>query len=217
MSINHSPTYRVRVIRRSLKDGVNFSFFTSNVSNMSNTGIAYICSSHKLMRKWRVYIEIKAYYLEKILNLELNLVASNNMDDNKQVGCCYKPAGFLQCDKDIVSNAVPKHPVSNQSDREVAQGNNNISKNHSFPHGSLGRLLRSGGNCCLDLQHHIVTSIGKCYVTQGAKEVEDSSSCGRSCVCILHIWLDTLMNRSCPGNSWVTADWIWTINIPQGM
>ena len=138
--------------------------------------------------------------------MELHLVASNNMDDNKQVGCYYKPTGFLQCDKDTVSNAVPKHPVSNQSNREVAQGNNNIRKNHSFPHRSLGRLLRCGRNCCLDLQHHIVTSIGKCYIPQGAKEVEDSSSCCGSCVCILHIRLDTLMNRSCPGNSWVTAD-----------
>ena len=129
------------------------------------------------------------------------MVASNNMDDNKHVGCCYKPTWFLQCDEDIISNAVPKHSVSNQSNREVAQGNNNISKNHPFPHGSLGRLPRGGRNCCMDLQHHIVTSIGKCYITQGAKEGEDSSSCGQSCVCILHIWLDTFMNQSCPGNS----------------
>ncbi|RVW35361.1 hypothetical protein CK203_077047 [Vitis vinifera] len=82
---------------------------------------------------------------------------------------------FLQCDEDIISNAVPKHSVSNQSNREVVQGNNNISKNHPFPHGSLGRLPRGGRNCCMDLQHHIVTSIGKCYITQGAKEGEDSS------------------------------------------
>lgn len=40
----HSPTYILRVIRRSLKHGLKFRFFTSNVSNMSNTGIAYICT-----------------------------------------------------------------------------------------------------------------------------------------------------------------------------
>ena len=120
---------------------------------------------------------------------------------NKHVGCCYKPTWFLQCYEDIISNAVPKHSVSNKSNWNVDQGNNNISNNHPFPHGSLGRLLRGGRNCCLDLQHHVVTSIDKCYITQSAKEGEDSSSCGRSCVCILHIWVDTLMNRSYPGNS----------------
>ena len=113
---------------------------------------------------------------------------------------------LLQCYDDIISNAIPKHSVSNKRNRNVDQGNNNISNDHLFPHGSLGRLLRGGRNCCLDLQHHVVTSIDKCYITQSAKEGEDSSSCGRSCVCILHIWVDTLMNRSCPGNSWVTAD-----------
>ncbi|KAL6350173.1 hypothetical protein AAG906_004113 [Vitis piasezkii] len=87
---------------------------------------------------------------------------------------------LLQCYEDIISNAVPKHSVSNKRNRNVDQGNNNISNNHLFPHGSLGRLLRGGRNCCLDLQHHVVTSIDKCYITQSAKEGEDSSSCGRS-------------------------------------
>ena len=139
--------------------------------------------------------------MQKNLSFQLHVVASNNMDGNKHVGCCYKPMWLLQCYEDIISNAVPKHSVSNKRNRNVDQGNNNISNNHLFPHGSLGRLLKGGRNCCLDLQHHVVPSIDKCYITQSAKEGEDSSSCGRSCVCILHVWVDTLMNRSCPGNS----------------
>ena len=39
----HLPTYKLRMINRSVKDGLNFNFFTRKVSIMSNTGIANIC------------------------------------------------------------------------------------------------------------------------------------------------------------------------------
>lgn len=44
---DHIPTYNVRVRKRSMKQGVKPSFFTNRVSNMSNTGMANICSSKR--------------------------------------------------------------------------------------------------------------------------------------------------------------------------
>lgn len=85
------PTYKVRVTKRRTKEGLKFNLFTSKVSNMSNTGIAYICGLQRLL--YQSVGKAKLAYNQR--TTETHLVASNDMDNNKHVSHCNEPTGFL--------------------------------------------------------------------------------------------------------------------------
>jgi len=94
-----------------------------------------------------------------------NLVASYDMDDDKHVSSYYEPSGFVEGDEDVVFNGIAKDPIANESNREVTEGHNRVCDQNSPPHGTLWGLLWGGRDGCLNLQHHIVSSIGKSHVT----------------------------------------------------
>ena len=137
---------------------------------------------------------------------ELHLIASNYMNNNKQVSHCNKPCWFLQRDEDVRINLIAKHPVANKSHREVTYSHNYVGNNHSSPHRNLGWLLRCGWDCGLDFQHHIVPSIGKSHSAKGIKEVKHCPWSTLSFVTILYIFLNTLFYTSCPSNCRVTVE-----------
>lgn len=120
------------------------------------------------------------------------LIASNNMNNNKEVSHYNKPCWFFQGKEDVIFNFIAKHPISNECNREVAQCNDYIGNNNSSPHRPLGWLLGCRWDCCLDLQDNIVPGICKSHITQGTKEVKDCPCCSLSFVSIRHIWLNTL-------------------------
>lgn len=86
------------------------------------------------------------------------------MDENEYVRQGDEPSWLLQGYEDVIFDAVPKYPVPEQCNGEVADGHDDVGKDYSFPHGVLGGLFRSWRDGGLDLQHHIVTCIGKSNV-----------------------------------------------------
>lgn len=100
------------------------------------------------------------------------LVASNNVDDNHDVGSSNEPSGLVQSDEDVVVNGVAEHVVSRNGDGKIAEGDSHVCHNHSLPHGTLGRLLRRRRYRGLDLQNDVVSCVRKRYVSQRREEVE---------------------------------------------
>lgn len=134
------------------------------------------------------------------------LVTSNDMNNHKHVSNCNKPDGLLKWHEDIILNSISKHPITNQGNRKIAQGYHDICDDYAFPHGFLGGLFGCGRYGCLDLQDHIMPSIGKSYITQCWKEVEHISCCGWCLGTIVHIWLNSPVSWSCPSNGRVTVE-----------
>ena len=126
------------------------------------------------------------------------MIASNDMDDNKHIS--HSEMRMLS------STLFPNIRYPIRATGEIAQDDDEIGNHHSFPHGFLGGLFGGGRDDCLDLQHHIVAGIGKCYIAQGGEEVEDCSGCGFGLVALFHIRLHVLVDRSCPSNCRVRYD-----------
>lgn len=108
-----------------------------------------------------------------------------NMNQNKHVSCSNQPPWTLQCHEDVIINCIAESPVSNQSNREVADGNYNISNNNTLPHGYFWRFLRCRRNGCLYLQDNIVPCKGKSNISF----FKDNSRCRRSFVTVVRPFL----------------------------
>lgn len=97
------------------------------------------------------------------------------MDDDHHVSGGNEPPGLLQCDENVVSNAVAEGPVADQCDGEVANGNDDVGNEDALPHRFLGWLLRRGGDGGLDLQDDVVAGVSERYVSQSSEEAEDGT------------------------------------------
>lgn len=89
-------------------------------------------------------------YIRKISskNTELEevrryLITTEDMDENEYVRQGDEPSWLLQGYEDVIFDAVPKYPVPEQCNGEVADGHDDVGKDYSFPHGVLGGLFRS--------------------------------------------------------------------------
>ena len=91
-----------------------------------------------------------------------HLIASDDMDHDHQISGSNEPRGFVESNKNIVTDPIPKSPITDKGHGEVAKCNNAISHNNTTPHGDLGRLLGCRGYGGLDLQHNIMASICEC-------------------------------------------------------
>ena len=103
------------------------------------------------------------------------LVAAHEMDDDHHVGHGDQPSRLPQCYEDVVVDGVAECPVANERDGEVTERYDDVGDDDAPPHGFLGRLLGSGRNGGLDLQDHVVASVGEGDVSQCAQEVEDGA------------------------------------------
>lgn len=133
------------------------------------------------------------------------LIATDDVDNNKEVSNGNEPPRLLQGYEDIVLNFVSKNQVTNEGNGEVAQGHNSIGNQDTFPHGLLGGLFGCGRDCCLDLQNHIVACKGKGHISQRTQEVENVSRCCGCPVAVLHIWGYSFVEGSSPTNSGIAA------------
>ena len=190
-------------MKRSVKEGSKFSFLTKTVSIMSNTGIAKICCLHKSRTcQYSCYI----YQFNQRDQISGDLIASNDMDDHKQVSHCDKPDGLLQSHENVVINAVSKDPIAEERYREVANGDYDVSYNNSSPHWNLWGHLRSRWDGCLNLQHDVVTCVGKSHISHRVQEVEYFSRSCRGSIRVVYIWLNPFVHRCSPSDSWVTIN-----------
>nr|GMC95307.1 hypothetical protein CK203_077047 [Ipomoea batatas] len=94
----------------------------------------------------------------------INLITSDDMNNYKHVGHGNEPSRVFQGDKNVILHGIPKHPIPNKGNREITQSNHNISHNNPSPHRSFRRPLRGRRNSSLNLQHHIMPSIGKRHI-----------------------------------------------------
>ena len=94
------------------------------------------------------------------------------MDHHEHVGGGNQPSGPLEGKKNVVFDSVAEHPIADEGDGEVAEGDHNVGHNHAFPHGAFGGLVRSGRDCGLYLKHHVVACVREGYVPQRCEEVE---------------------------------------------
>jgi len=107
-----------------------------------------------------------------MLDHNIYLIASNDMDNDEHVSHGDKPSRLLKRQKNVIGNLVAKNPVSDQGDGEVAKSDDNVGNDDTLPHWTLGGLLRGGRDGGLDFENHIVASVGKSHVPKGCEEPE---------------------------------------------
>lgn len=104
--------------------------------------------------------------------IRVYLVASDDMDEDKEVGGGYEPAGLLEGDQDVVLYGAAEDVEPDDGDGEVAQGHHDVGDHGAPPHGLLRRPLRRRLDGGLDLQHHAVGRVGERHVPQRRHEPE---------------------------------------------
>ena len=100
------------------------------------------------------------------------------MNNNEHVSHGNKPSRLFKRHKNVIRNLVAKNPVSDESDGEVAKGDDNVGDDDTLPHRTLGGLLRRGRDGGLDFEDHIVAGVRKSDVPKGCEEPERLPSRG---------------------------------------
>lgn len=73
------------------------------------------------------------------------------MDDDEHVSGCNEPGRLLEREKNVVFDRVTEHPIADDGNGEVAEGDDDVGNNDASPHGAFGWLVRSGRDCGLNL------------------------------------------------------------------
>lgn len=122
------------------------------------------------------------------------------MDQDKHVSRGNEPPRLLEGKQYIVIDRVPEHVITRERNGEITNRDDNIRENHPLPHRLLRRLLRSGRNRSLDLQHDVVPGVSKRDISKGIKEIKHVGRRGLTPQAIVDVLLHALGERRGPRN-----------------